>query len=141
MTAVLFAHPQSLAYLKCYPDLLILDCTYKTNKYKMPLLDIVGVDACQRSFCIAFAFLSGEEEGDYIWALDRLRSMYELCDARLPSVILTDRCLACMNAVARCFPAAVSLLCLWHANKAVLRHCLSSFTRNGEDIDRHYVQK
>ncbi|KAM3468043.1 hypothetical protein MY5147_008326 [Beauveria neobassiana] len=136
VTAVLFAHPQSLAYLKSYPDLLILDCTYKTNKYKMPLLDIVGVDACQRSFCIAFAFLSGETEEDYTWALDRLRSMYELCGARLPSVILTDRCLACMNAVSRCFPDAASLLCLWHANKAVLRHCMSSFTRNTEDADK-----
>ncbi|KID81747.1 transposase [Metarhizium guizhouense ARSEF 977] len=136
VTAVLFAHPQSLAYLRCYPDLLILDCTYKTNKYKMPLLDIVGVDACQRSFCVAFAFLSGEDERDYIWALDRLRSMYELCGARLPSVILTDRCLACMNAVSRCFPTAASLLCLWHANKAVLRYCLSSFTRNTEDADK-----
>lgn len=127
VTAVLFAHPESMAYLKSYPDILILDCTYKTNKYKMPLLDIVGVDACQRSFCIAFAFLSGEEEKDYIWALDRLRSMYEACGARLPSVILTDRCLACMNAVSHCFPTAVSLLCLWHANKAVLRYCQSSF--------------
>lgn len=136
VTAVLFAHPQSLAYLKCYPDLLILDCTYKTNKYKMPLLDIVGVDACQRSFCIAFAFLSGEDEGDYVWALDRLRSMYELCGARLPAVILTDRCLACMNAVSRCFPDAASLLCLWHANKAVLRYCMSSFTRDAEDTDK-----
>ncbi|EXU94820.1 MULE transposase domain protein [Metarhizium robertsii] len=97
VTGVLFAHPQ-------------LDCIYKTNKYKMPLLDIVG-DACQRSFCVAFAFLSGEDERDYIWALDRLRSIYELCGARLPSVILTDRCLACMNAVShsRCFPAAKSL--------------------------------
>lgn len=132
VTAVLFAHPDSLAYLKSYPDILILDCTYKTNKYKMPLLDIVGVDACQRSFCIAFAFLSGEEEKDYIWALDRLRSMYEACGARLPSVILTDRCLACMNAVLRCFPAAVSLLCLWHANKAVLRYCQPSFMRQND---------
>ncbi|KAL2104883.1 hypothetical protein VUR80DRAFT_9410 [Thermomyces stellatus] len=84
VTAVLFAHPGSLAYLQAYPDLLFLDCTYKTNKYGMPLLDMIGVDACQRSFCIAFAFLSGETE-DYIWALDRLRSMYELCGTRLPS--------------------------------------------------------
>lgn len=132
VTAVLFAHPESLTYLKSYPDILILDCTYKTNKYRMPLLDIVGVDACQRSFCIAFAFLSGEEEKDYIWALDRLRSMYEACSARLPSVILTDRCLACMNAVSHCFPAAVSLLCLWHANKAVLRYCQPSFMRHND---------
>ena len=50
VTAVLFAHPESIAHLQAYPDVLLLDCTYKTNKYGMPLLDIIGVDACQRSF-------------------------------------------------------------------------------------------
>ncbi|EXL64793.1 hypothetical protein FOPG_18956 [Fusarium oxysporum f. sp. conglutinans race 2 54008] len=86
VTAVLFAHPESLAYLKAYPDLLFLDCTYKTNKYGMPLLDIIGADACQRSFCIAFAFLSSENEEDYTWALGRLRSIYELCGATIPPI-------------------------------------------------------
>lgn len=42
----------------------------------MSLLDIVGVDACQWTFCIAFAFLSGEEEGDFTWALQALRYVY-----------------------------------------------------------------
>lgn len=130
VTAVLFAHPKSLAYIKTYPDLLIMDCTYKTNKYKMPQLDIVGVDACQRTFCVAFAFLSGEEESDYIWALERLRQMYELCGARLPSVIFTDRDLACMNAISICFPDTASLLCQWHINQAVLQNCVKAFTDN-----------
>lgn len=97
----------------------------------MPLLDIIGVDACRRSFCIAFAFLSNETEQDYLWALERLRSLYEACNSRLPSVILTDRCLACMNAASACFPGAASLLCLWHANKAVLRYCQPSFVHRG----------
>lgn len=56
ITSVLFAHPVSIGYLSAYPDLLLLDCTYKTNKYNMPLLDIIGVDACQNrllySLCI-----------------------------------------------------------------------------------------
>ncbi len=77
LTSLLFAHPESLTYLRAYPEILILDCTYKTNKYRMPLLDMIGVDATGRSFCIAFAFLSGEAEGDYIWVLERLRT---LCD-------------------------------------------------------------
>ncbi|KAF4338142.1 hypothetical protein FBEOM_7973 [Fusarium beomiforme] len=94
VTAVLFAHPKSLEYLKSYSEVLILDCTYKTNKYNMPLLNAIGVDACQRSFCIAFAFLSGEEEADYQWVLLRLRSLYEAMAIDFPSVILTDRCLA-----------------------------------------------
>lgn len=127
VTAVLFAHPDSLKYLQAYPDVLLLDCTYKTNKYGMPLLDMIGVDACQRSFCIAFAFLSGETDDDYAWALDRLRSLYDHHGDRLPSVVLTDRCLACMNAVESSFPTSFSLLCLWHANKAVLRYCLPAF--------------
>jgi hypothetical protein len=131
VTAVLFAHPESLAYLQAYPDVLLLDCTYKTNKYGMPLLDMIGVDACQRSFCIAFAFLSGETEEDYRWALERLRSLYDHHCTRLPSVVLTDRCIACMNAVAAFFPTSYSLLCLWHANKAVLRRCLPAFATRG----------
>ncbi|KAJ3454449.1 hypothetical protein MRS44_018343 [Fusarium solani] len=139
VVAVLFAHPRSLGYLKSYPEVLILDCTYKTNKYKMPLLDIVGVDACQRSFCIAFAFLSGEEEDDYIWALERLRSMYEVHGIGLPSVILTDRCLACMNAVSSpsCFPEPISMLCLWHINKAVLTYCKPAFIRDKSEPEGH----
>ena len=93
----------------------------------MPLLDMIGVDVAQWSFCIAFAFLSGETEEDYTWALERLRSLYEQCNATLPSVILTDRCLAVMNAASTLFPTAAMLLCIWHANKAVLARCLSAF--------------
>jgi len=127
VTAVLFAHPNSLAYLQAYPELLLLDCTYKTNKYGMPLLDMIGVDAAQRSFCIAFAFLSGEAEEDYLWALERLKALYEQCNTSLPSVILTDRCLAVMNAASALFPSAATLLCVWHANKAVLTRCQPAF--------------
>lgn len=127
VTAVLFAHPDSLTYLQAYPELLLLDCTYKTNKYGMPLLDMIGVDAAQRSFCIAFAFLSSETEDDYIWALDRLKSLYEQCNAALPSVILTDRCLALINAASTLFPTTIILICLWHANKAVLARCQPTF--------------
>ena len=47
------------------------------GKYGMPILDMIGVDAAQRSFCIAFSLLSGETEEDYAWALERLKALYE----------------------------------------------------------------
>lgn len=92
--AVLFAHPDSVVYLQSYPDVLTLDCTYKTNKYGMPLLDVIGVDACQRSFCIAFAFLGGETEDDYIWALGRLSTLFESRSIKHHDVIFGP--LSCM---------------------------------------------
>jgi len=65
VTTIFFAHLDSLIYLCAYPEVLLLDYTYKTNKYGMPLLDMIGVNATGRSFCIAFAFLSGKAEEDY----------------------------------------------------------------------------
>ncbi|EGU84478.1 hypothetical protein FOXB_05007, partial [Fusarium oxysporum f. sp. conglutinans Fo5176] len=137
VTAVIFAHPDSLSYVKSYPEVLIMDCTYKTNKYKMPLLDIVGIDACQKTFCVAFAFLSGEEEADFNWALTRLRSLFEEHGIGLPSVILTDRQLALMNAISSltCFPEATLLLCIWHINKAVLSNCMPAFAKGRDHTE------
>lgn len=124
--------------MQCNPDVLLLDCTYKTNKYHMPLLDMVGVDSCQRSFCIAFAFLSGETEADYSWALEHLKSLYR---RDLPSVILTDRCLAAMNAAAISFPSSKALLCLWHVNKAILQHCRPFFASRGDEATEEVDDK
>ncbi|KAJ6788687.1 hypothetical protein PWT90_07147 [Aphanocladium album] len=135
LTAIFFAHPDSIAFLQCNPDVLLLDCTYKTNKHSMPLLDMVGVDACERSFCIAFAFLSGETEEDYSWALQHLRSLYR---RDLPSIVLTDRCLAAMNAAATWFPSSGGLLCTWHVNKAVLQYCRPAFLAEGSQGERRW---
>ena len=98
----------------------------------MPLLDMIGVDAAQRSFCIAFAFLSGETEKDYTWALERLKTLYEQHGGIYPSVILTDRCLAAINAAAAIFPSTSTLICIWHANKAVLARCQPAFPKAEE---------
>lgn len=137
LTAIFFAHPDSIAFLQCNPDVLLLDCTYKTNKHGMPLLDMVGVDACDRSFCIAFAFLSGETEEDYSWALQCLRSLYQ---RDLPSIVLTDRCLAAMNAAATRFPSSKGLLCTWHVNKAVLQHCRPAFLTEGSQGEMRWSE-
>jgi len=128
VTAVFFAHPASLAISSGLSRHPVIGLHNKSNKHGMPLLDMIG-RRLPVIFCIAFAFLSGETEKDYLWALTRLKSLYGVCSAELPSVILANRCIPCMNAVSTCFPSAASLLCLLHANKAVLRYYQPAFTR------------
>ena len=43
LTHLFFAHPKSIELTKSYHNIFVMNYTYKTNKYKMPLLDIVGV--------------------------------------------------------------------------------------------------
>ncbi|KAK6936686.1 MULE transposase domain [Dillenia turbinata] len=46
-----------------------MDCTYKINRYKMPLLEIIGITSFNTSFYSCFVFLSKERCEDYEWAL------------------------------------------------------------------------
>ena len=45
-----FAYPESLKYFQKNPDVLLLDCTYKMNKFKMPFLHAVGVNNTGQNF-------------------------------------------------------------------------------------------
>ena len=45
----------------------------------------------------------------------------------LPSVIVTDREMALMNAISIVFPGAKHLLCRWHINRNILAKCKKLF--------------
>ena len=55
-----FAHQKQVELLLANPDVLLMDCTYRTNKYKLPLLHILGCTNLQTFFSAGFCFLSNE---------------------------------------------------------------------------------
>ncbi|KAG5541196.1 hypothetical protein RHGRI_021152 [Rhododendron griersonianum] len=125
LTHLFFAHPSSSILTKSYTNVFVMDCTYKTNKYKVPLLDIIGVSSFNSSFYSCFAFLEKEGEGDYIWALHNFSKI--LGPTCHPSVIVSERELALMNAVKVVFPSTTNLLCVWHIEKNILANCKPYF--------------
>ncbi|CAG8490265.1 9399_t:CDS:2 [Acaulospora morrowiae] len=69
LTHLFFAYPISIVLIKTYSSVLLMDCTYKTNKFIMPLLHIIGMTSFNITFSSCFAFLKSEQEEDYEWAL------------------------------------------------------------------------
>ena len=100
-----------------------MDCTYKTNAYRMPLCIINGVTALNTTFYIGFAFLSHETVEDYMWVLASYKGLIEPLDIPDPTVFVTDSEPGLISAIPRIFPQAKHLLCLWHLNKNVLTSC------------------
>ena len=58
----------------------------------------------------------------FTWALQRLRGLFLRGDV-YPTVIVSDRDLALMNAIEVVFPEATNLLCRFHINKNVKAKC------------------
>ncbi|OJD24343.1 hypothetical protein ACJ73_04300, partial [Blastomyces percursus] len=56
---------QSIEYLRDNHDILLLDCTYKTNRYRLPLQSIIFVTKLHTTTNMGFIFMNGEKEFDY----------------------------------------------------------------------------
>ncbi|KAE8214939.1 hypothetical protein CF319_g9050 [Tilletia indica] len=125
LSGIRFSHPDAITLTKRYPVAITIDATYKTNKYGMPLVHIIGLTATGNTFCSAVALVTREREVDYLWVLDEYNKMMAGLGVH---VIITDRDVALGNAVAQIFPQAQHNLCRWHLNKNIATNCKSFFS-------------
>ncbi|TYH52826.1 hypothetical protein ES332_D09G055000v1 [Gossypium tomentosum] len=125
-----FIHPRSLDIWRAFQHILIVDATYKMNKYDLPFVQIVGMASTNKKFSIAFAFIINEKEENYNCTLTCLNLTLEEC--MYPCVIVTDRELALMNACQQVFPDATRLLCRWHITENIKKHCRQSIKSQHE---------
>ncbi|KAI5401505.1 hypothetical protein KIW84_066106 [Lathyrus oleraceus] len=119
---IFWAHPDSIKLLNIFPIVLVMDSTYKTNKYRQPLFEIVGMTSTELTFAVGFAYMESEQTENFCWVLEKLKELFVKKDM-CPQVILTDRDLALMKAIEVVFPSSINLLCRFHINKNVGAKC------------------
>ncbi|KAK9134227.1 hypothetical protein Syun_013557 [Stephania yunnanensis] len=134
---IFWAHPGSLQLLKCFPRVLFMDCSYKTNRYKYPVLQVVGVTSTDMTFSVAFGYMTDEKEENFMWVLQKLKNLVD--GWPLPEVIVTDKDLALMSAIKRVFPEAINLFSMSHVDKNVMANIKEKFTKSSEF--QEFVQK
>ena len=86
----------------------------------MPLLNICAITGNNMVIQVGLAFLSGEKEVDYNWAIDYIRDIMAKHSIKEPSSIVTDRELALIKCLNTRFPGSQHILCRWHVNMNVL---------------------
>ena len=126
MENLFFVHPQSFELWRAFPQLLIIDATYKTNVYNMPFVEVVGVTSTSKTFLVACAFVVNEKGGTYDWVLLRLN---EVVGFNKVTAILTDRDRALMGACRDVIPDAGHLLCRFHISQNIEKVCEKSFPK------------
>jgi hypothetical protein len=124
---LMWAHPETTALARHFMDLLLLDYTYKTNRYRLPLLNAVILTGMNTLLPLAQIWLPGEAEPDFNWALAKLRKLLDDNSISSPRVTITDRDLACTNATETIFPESAKVLCRWHIRRNVLAQAQKRF--------------
>ena len=117
-----------------------MDCIYKSNKYQLLLMEIVGVTSTELTFSVAFVYLKAEHwidfyvafaylevkwEDNFSWCLDSLNALMH--GRLMPYVIVTDKGLALVNAVKKIFHVSRYFLFSRHIRKIILAQCKKTF--------------
>ncbi|CAN1248903.1 PKS-NRPS hybrid synthetase cheA [Linum perenne] len=117
VTHVFMAHPEAVKLHRAYPYVVLLDSTYKTNRYGYPLVELIGITPVGKSFTIAYVIMKDESIDIYKWVLEKLKMLVE--EDSVPNVIVTDPELGLLAAIKETFPHSVHLLCIWHISADV----------------------
>ncbi|XP_057524677.1 protein FAR1-RELATED SEQUENCE 2-like [Amaranthus tricolor] len=108
---LLVANLTSIQMIRTWSYVLLIDTTYKKNKQKWPLCEVIGMTPTNH-ILVAFCLMRDEATVSYSWVLQGLRDI--LGTAQTPRVIVTDRDEGLSAAIRDVFPDVRHLLCIWH---------------------------
>jgi hypothetical protein len=123
-----FVKKISKILLKFNHEVLIMNCTYKINRYKLSLLIINEQIAMHTNFYVTFCFMQREITTDYSWVLQQLRALYSTLKLSDLTMIVTNMKRELIIVVDFTFVDVNHLLCLWHINNNVMINCKRFFT-------------
>ncbi|KAH9251488.1 hypothetical protein BASA81_010656 [Batrachochytrium salamandrivorans] len=90
LSGLFFCHGKSAELARRFNIVFIMDCTYKTNRFGMPLLNIVGITATYNTFNAGFAFICNETEPINLTTLATRMTIW-MTGASLSTVLASKR--------------------------------------------------
>jgi MULE transposase domain len=105
-----FIYSKSLALLKQYFKVLLIDYTYKNNHFHMPLLNILGSTSLNYIFFTIFIFLSSEKKENYLYVLKILQEVINVQKIAFLNIIITNKDKGLINTICYVFPQLHNLL-------------------------------
>jgi len=67
---IFWCHPDAMKLCNACNLIFLIDSTYKTNRYKLSLLDFVSVTLTWITFSAGFSYLEGQRLNNVVWTLE-----------------------------------------------------------------------
>jgi hypothetical protein len=85
---VLYVSKTMLDYSEKFLDTVLVDATYRRNRFNMPLINVAGVNNHGRTIILAFALMDNEKVDAYNWLFKSLKEIWK----REPNYFVSDEC-------------------------------------------------
>ena len=99
-------------------DVILVDSTYKTNRFNMPLIVFCGINEDAKTLILGFAAVQSEREEHVRWTFEKLFDDLET----VPEILGSDSCSTLRKVIKSVLLDTRHLLCGWHVNQNVAKH-------------------
>ena len=110
--------------------IMMIDTTYKNNKYNLPLCNFCGTDNNGHNLIFAHAFIYNELQETFDWLFNQF---IELMHNKMPKVIISDQDLALTASINCNFLSSIHLLCNWHMMQNLKKNFVYLRKQNSEE--------
>ena len=90
---IIYISSHMLKYSEYFLDLILVDATYRRNRFNLPLINVCGVDNFGRTIMLIFALMNDEKALSYKWFFQRLKNAWN----QDPKCIISDECAEIIN--------------------------------------------
>lgn len=84
----LYVSKAMLLFSEKFLDLVLIDSTYKRNRFNLPLVNILGVNNLGQNILLGFGLLTNETKESYDWIMKKLKIVWK----KDPLNIICDEC-------------------------------------------------
>ena len=112
-------------------EILLINCIYKINKYKMSLLVIIEIISLNIIFYVDFCFMKEDRHNDYVWVLKILKRFYDHFNLSYFEIVLFDNDKILTSTLFKMFENIINhALYVWHININVTINIKKYFSIN-----------
>lgn len=94
--------------------MLLIDCIYKTNYYRLLLLDIVSIASTKQLYYIGFIFIKAKKYNDYKVIIKYILEAYKALNLDLLVIILTNKEKTLCNIIKDVFLNIKYIIYIWY---------------------------
>ena len=125
-----FARCSSQKFLQKNFEMLMMNCTYKINCFKLSLLMIIDQTTLHFIFYIVFVFIKKKKMNDYIWIMQQMKILYESLNLSALVVVIIDMKRDLINEIFQIWfhSRTAHFLCTWHICKNIVINCKKQFS-------------
>ncbi|KAL4358013.1 hypothetical protein AHAS_Ahas09G0244200 [Arachis hypogaea] len=112
--SLIWADGEMMMDYRLFGNMLAFESTYRSNKYRKPLVIFSGTNHHKQTSIFGFALLEDEEVRTYRWVL---MNLLDVMGQKMPCVVVTDGDKVMRIAIAEVMPMVTHRLCGWHLEK------------------------